>query len=104
MKAFVTMAAACLLALGMTGAASADEHSNGDTTGNPAKGNQGCILFADGSTHKNPGKLMQYLRAKEEIGGYPAGGNVNDWLDNFAGYGGTAGDWINRNCGPDEPS
>ena len=65
------------------------------------KGNQGCLLVADTSTHKNPGKMMQHVRENSDaIGpaGTPANQNPVQWLANFPGFTGSVGDWIQRNC------
>ncbi len=60
-------------------------------------GNQGCVLLADDSYHKNPGALLLYIRLNSEALGYEADQNIVEWLENFD-WDGTVGDWIERNC------
>lgn len=59
-----------------------------DTTGNPGKGNQGCTLDLGGD-FKNPGKMFQYLRTREQ----GASGNPKDIVDAYpnAGWGNVGG-------------
>ena len=61
-------------------------------------GNQGCVLLADDSYHKNPGALLLYIRLNSEALGYEADQNIVEWLENFPDYDGEVGDWIRRNC------
>lgn len=62
------------------------------------RGNQGCMLQKDGSIHKNPGKLIQYVRRNSQALGYEPHQNPVHWLENFDTWHGTVGDWVRRNC------
>ena len=66
-----------------------------DTTGNPGNGNQGCEL-ADGSTYKNPGKMFQHLRIRDDGN---AAGNPKDIVNAYPDSFDSVGNLIDKKCG-----
>ena len=69
-----------------------------DTTGNPGKGNQNCVLTS-GDTYKSPGAMFRAIRNGTADTTANVGNKPKDTVDQFSSFFESVGDLIQQKCG-----